>query len=59
MSWINKMKFDKKGLIPAIIQDYKNKEVLMVAFMNKKALRLTVEKKQTYFYSRSRKKLWP
>ncbi len=52
------LKFDEKGLIPAIIQDYKNNEVLMMAFMNKEAVEKTLKTKKTHFYSRSRKKLW-
>lgn len=58
MRWIDELKFNSDGLIPAVIQDYKNKEVLMVAYMNKKALIKTVRMKKTHFYSRSRKKLW-
>ena len=58
MSWIEKLKFDEKGLIPAVIQDYKNNEVLMVAYMNKAALEKTLAKGKTHFYSRSRGKLW-
>jgi len=46
------------GLIPAVIQDHKNKEVLMVAYMNEEALRKTVETGTTYFFSRSRGRLW-
>ncbi len=46
------------GLIPAVIQDHKNKEVLMMAYMNKEALQRTVETGQTHFFSRSRKQLW-
>lgn len=52
------MKFDEKGLIPAVIQDYKTNEVLMVAYMNKLSLKKTLETKKTHFWSRSRKKLW-
>jgi len=55
---INKLKFDKQGLIPAIIQDYKTKDVLMVAYMNKKSLQKTLKEKKTCFWSRSRKKFW-
>jgi len=47
-----------KSLIPAVIQDYKTKEVLMVAYMNKEALEKTVATGQTHFFSRSRKTLW-
>ena len=46
------------GLVPAVIQDDKGKEILMVAYMNKKALEKTVETGETHFFSRSRKKLW-
>lgn len=51
-------KFDDKGLIPAVIQDYKTKEVLMAAYMNKRSLKETLKKGKTCFWSRSRKKLW-
>jgi len=57
-SLINKLKFDKNGLIPAVIQDYKTNKVLMVAWMNKQSLINTLKTKKTWFYSRSRKKLW-
>lgn len=52
------LKFDSNGLISAVIQDYKDNSVLMVAYMNKESLQKTLETKQTWFYSRSRKKLW-
>lgn len=55
---IDTLKFDEKGLIPAIIQDIENNEVLMMAYMNKESLRLTIETGFTHFWSRSRKKLW-
>ncbi|MCL2099521.1 MAG: phosphoribosyl-AMP cyclohydrolase [Oscillospiraceae bacterium] len=45
-------------LIPAIIQDYKTNEVLMLGYMNIESLRLTLETGRTWFYSRSRQKLW-
>ena len=51
-------KFDEHGLIPAIATDYESGEVLMFAWMNAEALRLTIEKRAAHFYSRSRKKLW-
>ena len=54
----SKIKWNDIGLVPAIVQDYKDNEVLMVAFMNKESLGLTLEKKETYFYSRSRNELW-
>jgi len=52
------LKFDKNGLIPAIIQDYKNNQVLMVAYMNLESLRRTVKSAKTCFWSRSRKEYW-
>lgn len=55
---INELKFDEKGLIPAIVQDYRTKEVLTVAYMNKESLEITLEEKRTCFFSRSRQKLW-
>jgi phosphoribosyl-AMP cyclohydrolase len=58
MSVLEQVKFDDKGLIPAIAQDYKTGEILMFAWMNKQALSLTIEKQQAVYYSRSRKKLW-
>ncbi len=54
-----KLDFSKSnGLIPAIIQDYDTGEVLMLAFMDEKALNLTLETGKTWFYSRSRNKYW-
>lgn len=53
------LNFDKlNGLIPAIIQDYNTKEVLMLGFMNREAYEKTVEKKLVTFYSRTRNELW-
>ncbi|MEN6617297.1 MAG: phosphoribosyl-AMP cyclohydrolase [Syntrophorhabdus sp.] len=52
------VKWDEKGLIPAVVQDANTKEVLMVAYMNKEALELTKRLKKAHFYSRSRQKLW-
>ncbi|SRR6266498_1857325 len=52
------IKFDSKGLIPAIVQDVETNEVLMMAYMNEESLRLTLEKSETYFWSRSRQELW-
>jgi len=51
-------KFDKQGLIPAIIQDHKTKDVLMLAYMNKESLRRTLKLGKTCFWSRSRKEYW-
>lgn len=55
---IENIKFDEKGLVPTITQDINTKEVLMLAYMDKLALRKTFEEKIAYYYSRSRKKLW-
>ena len=55
---ISELKFDKDGLIPAVVQDFYTKEVLTVAYMNAESLRLTVEEKRTCFWSRSRRTLW-
>mgnify|MGYP001768906087 CR=1 FL=1 len=52
------LKFDAKGLIPAIIQDYKNGEVLMLAYMNRESIKRTVKLGKTCFWSRSRKEYW-
>ncbi len=52
------MKFDEHGLLVAIVQDAATGEVLMQAFMNAEALRLTLETKVAHYYSRSRQKLW-
>lgn len=50
--------FEKSELIPAIIQDNTNGEVLMLAYMNKESLRRTIESKRTWFWSRSRNEYW-
>ena len=50
--------FNKMPLIPAIVQDYKTSEVLMLAYVNEEAYEKMLEEKQTYFYSRSRQSLW-
>jgi len=55
---LKQIKFDDKGLIPAIAQDFKTGEVLMFAWMNQKSLALTIEKQRAVYYSRSRQKLW-
>ncbi len=52
------IKFDEKGLVPAIVQDAVSKEVLTLAYMNKESLEKTLETKETWFYSRSRQELW-
>lgn len=50
--------FAKAELVPAIVQDAENGDVLMLAYMNKESLRLTLETGFTWFYSRSRNQLW-
>ena len=55
---IEKLKFDEKGLIPAIVVDADTKKVLTLAYMNRESLEISIEKKLTCFYSRSRQKLW-
>lgn len=55
---LGNLKFDKNGLIPAIIQDYKNSQVLMLAYMNKESLRRSLKFGKTCFWSRSRKEYW-
>ncbi len=56
--WLNEIEWDDRGLVPAIAQDHETGEVLMVAWMNREALRLTVEHQQAVYWSRSRRKLW-
>ena len=55
---ISKLKFDEKGLIPAIVVDTETKQVLTLAYMNEESLRISMEKGCTCFFSRSRQKLW-
>ncbi|MBP7217081.1 MAG: phosphoribosyl-AMP cyclohydrolase [Candidatus Omnitrophica bacterium] len=55
---LSDLTFDARGLIPAIIQDYKDKTVLMIAYMNKESLRRTIKLGKTCFWSRSRKEYW-
>jgi len=55
---LNKLKFDERGLIPAIVQHVRTREVLTLAYMNAESLARTVETKETWFWSRSRNKLW-
>ena len=55
---IEKLKFDEKGLIPAIIVDSVTKKVLTLAYMSKESLQISMEKELTCFYSRSRQELW-
>ena len=55
---IENLKFDEKGLIPAIVVDAVTKQVLTLAYMNKESLKISMEKELTCFYSRSRQELW-
>lgn len=55
---VKELKFDEKGLVPAIIQDHKTGKVLMMAYMNEEAVLKTIETGITHFFSRSRNKLW-
>lgn len=55
---ISEVKFDEQGLVPAIVQDERSKEVLTLAYMNKESLEKTLEVGETVFYSRSREELW-
>jgi phosphoribosyl-ATP pyrophosphohydrolase/phosphoribosyl-AMP cyclohydrolase len=55
---LEKAKFSGDGLIPAVVQDAHTREVLTLAYMNREALELTLERGETYFWSRSRQQLW-
>ncbi len=56
--WLDDLKWDDKGLMPAIAQDHKTGKVLMVAWMNREALSLTIAEQRAIYWSRSRSKLW-
>ena len=58
MIFLDEIKFDDKGLIPAIVQDYQNGEILMLAYMNRESLQKTLSSGKTHFWSRSRQKFW-
>ncbi|MCH2695357.1 MAG: bifunctional phosphoribosyl-AMP cyclohydrolase/phosphoribosyl-ATP diphosphatase HisIE [Acidobacteriia bacterium] len=58
LEFFSKLKFDVNGLIPAIIQDASTLEVLTVAFMNRDTIELSLAKRETYFWSRSRQEIW-
>ncbi len=55
---IDELKFDERGLIPAIVVDAVTKQVLTLAYMNKESLQISMDKEQTCFFSRSRQELW-
>ena len=57
-NWIENLKYDAQGLIPAIAQDHQDGTVLMVAWMNRHALELTVSTGEIHYWSRSRQELW-
>ncbi len=57
-NWIENLKYDAGGLIPAIAQDHQDGTVLMVAWMNRHALELTVSTGEIHYWSRSRQELW-
>lgn len=58
MNALREIKYDANGLIPAIVQDVETNQVLMLAYMTEESLRLTLEKSETVFWSRSRSELW-
>lgn len=58
MTEISELKFDERGLIPAVVTDFYTKKVLTVAYMNAESLKISMEEGKTCFYSRSRKRLW-
>lgn len=55
---LNTLKFDEKGLIPAVVQDFFSKKVLTVAYMNRESLEISIKEGRTCFFSRSRQELW-
>jgi phosphoribosyl-ATP pyrophosphohydrolase/phosphoribosyl-AMP cyclohydrolase len=54
----DELRFDERGLIPAIVQDARTREVLTLAYMNRESVAKTIETRQTWFWSRSRNELW-
>lgn len=58
MIWLDEIRWDEKGLAPAIAQDAKTGRILMVAWMNRESLAQTAEKGEAVYWSRSRNKLW-
>ncbi|MBQ3300546.1 MAG: phosphoribosyl-AMP cyclohydrolase [Eggerthellaceae bacterium] len=55
---VDELTFDDRGLIPCIVQDAETRDVLMMAWMNRESVQLTLEQRTTWFWSRSRKELW-
>ncbi len=58
MNWLDEIRFDVQGLIPAIAQDAGSGKILMMAWMSRESLQLSAEKMQAVYWSRSRGKLW-
>ena len=58
MSWLDEIKWDDRGLIPAIAQDHETGEILMVAWMNRESIELSIQEQRAIYWSRSRQKLW-
>jgi len=58
MNWLDEIRFDENGLVPAIAQDASSGKILMMAWMNRESLQLTAENKEAVYWSRSRAKLW-
>jgi phosphoribosyl-AMP cyclohydrolase len=58
MNAVDKIQFNEKGLVPVITQDFATSEILMMAWMNKEALSLSIKTQNAVYFSRSRKKLW-
>ena len=58
MNAVDKIQFNEKGLVPVITQDFVTSEILMMAWMNKEALSLSIKTQKAVYFSRSRKKLW-
>ncbi|MFT5259597.1 MAG: phosphoribosyl-AMP cyclohydrolase [Saprospiraceae bacterium] len=56
--WLDEVKWTVDGLVPAIAQDHESGKVLMMAWMNREALALTIQENRAIYYSRSRKRLW-
>lgn len=57
-TWINRIKFNSAGLVPAVVQDAATKEVLMLAWMNLESIERTISTKTATFFSRSRNEIW-
>lgn len=57
-TWLDEIKWSQDGLVPAVVQDYQSHQVLMVAWMNRESLQLTVTEGRAVYWSRSRQQLW-